>query len=70
LPRQILPKTVAAGEWPTAGTPLMEHPALIHQPIVSNKLSCGWALFTLRRDPIGRSRDCAKIKVDQWRFNV
>jgi hypothetical protein len=39
-------ETVAAGEVPTAGTPLMEHPALIHQPIVSNKLSCGWTTFT------------------------
>jgi hypothetical protein len=38
-------ETVAVDEVPAAGTPLMEHPALIHQPIVSNKLSCGWPAF-------------------------
>jgi hypothetical protein len=46
LATQNLSEAIAADELSTAGTPLMDQPRLIHQPIASNKLSCGWTSFT------------------------
>jgi hypothetical protein len=51
----------------------MEHPAVIHQPIGSNKLSCGWVAFAHEAiQPAGHAiaPGLKKIKVDQWRLNV
>jgi hypothetical protein len=48
LATRNLSEAVAADELSAAGTPLMNHPRLIHQPTASNKLSCGWTTFTPR----------------------
>jgi hypothetical protein len=73
LVTQNLSEVVAVDELSAAGTPLMDQPRLIHQPTISNKLSCGWTSLIRRASPPARNgarplRD--KIKVDRWRFNV
>jgi hypothetical protein len=65
LATQNLSEAIAADELSTAGTPLMDQPRLIHQPIASNKLSCGWTSLTHRASQPMRTRLARMARQDK-----